>query len=350
MPRSPRPSRAGEGAGALPAYRRSCLRDPRYAPPAAAGGLRAAGNRCAAAVRAARSRVPTLRGHRAARSPASRTRASGSSATFSPDGASASTARRSSPGRGSSPRCSRGLPSHAQAWITRHEDRAPARRVAGLVSAGRSPLPGARRLGHELAPPARDRPAAAGLVGRRALARGLHALHPVSGPRERRRGDSLGRGLRRRPRRPAPARPPIPFHPRASRAAGSALFQVPFYQGPSIQELASRQRPDHRPGYLGTRAERGPFPLDLRPGRRRRRARASRSSAAGTAAADRHDARRSNRSTRPRPRRSLSTPGREADRATTPRWKPISRRSAPRLELLTRLSSPRGRGGEARGG
>lgn len=31
-----------------------------------------------------------------------------------------------------------------------------------------------------------------------------------------------------------------PFHPRASRAAGSALFQVPLLQGPSIRDLSSR--------------------------------------------------------------------------------------------------------------
>jgi len=34
-----------------------------------------------------------------------------------------------------------------------------------------------------------------------------------------------------------------PFHPRSSRAAGSALFQVPLYQGPSIKELESKTVP-----------------------------------------------------------------------------------------------------------
>jgi tRNA G18 (ribose-2'-O)-methylase SpoU len=34
-----------------------------------------------------------------------------------------------------------------------------------------------------------------------------------------------------------------PFHPRSSRAAGPALFQVPLRFGPSIQDLATRQAP-----------------------------------------------------------------------------------------------------------
>src|SRR5208337_2516052 len=34
-----------------------------------------------------------------------------------------------------------------------------------------------------------------------------------------------------------------PFHPKSSRAAGTALFQVPLHEGPSIQELASRHVP-----------------------------------------------------------------------------------------------------------
>ncbi|MEA2631020.1 MAG: hypothetical protein QOE66_1239 [Chloroflexota bacterium] len=34
-----------------------------------------------------------------------------------------------------------------------------------------------------------------------------------------------------------------PFHPRSSRAAGPALFQVPLFLGPSIQDLAVRQGP-----------------------------------------------------------------------------------------------------------
>jgi 16S rRNA (guanine527-N7)-methyltransferase len=34
-----------------------------------------------------------------------------------------------------------------------------------------------------------------------------------------------------------------PFHPKAARAAGPALFQVPLLQGPSIRDLASRQVP-----------------------------------------------------------------------------------------------------------
>ncbi|WP_254053835.1 TrmH family RNA methyltransferase [Singulisphaera sp. GP187] len=34
-----------------------------------------------------------------------------------------------------------------------------------------------------------------------------------------------------------------PFHPKAARAAGPALFQVPLLQGPSIQDLTSDQVP-----------------------------------------------------------------------------------------------------------
>ena len=53
-----------------------------------------------------------------------------------------------------------------------------------------------------------------------------------------------------------------------------------------------RARPDHRPGCLGPRAGRGPIPRNLRPGRGHRGPGTAGAIADGTAAADRHDARR----------------------------------------------------------
>ena len=78
-----------------------------------------------------------------------------------------------------------------------------------------------------------------------------------------------------------------PFHPRSSRAAGSALFQVPLYQGPSIQDLESRTAPIIALDTSGPELGETPFPAPLRPGRRRRGARPSRSPASGPAATDR---------------------------------------------------------------
>ena len=64
------------------------------------------------------------------------------------------------------------------------------------------------------------------VVARRAVARGLHAVRPLPGPRERRRGAPLGRGVRREAGRPAPrGGAPVPSR-RASARPGPALFQV----------------------------------------------------------------------------------------------------------------------------
>ncbi len=51
-----------------------------------------------------------------------------------------------------------------------------------------------------------------------------------------------------------------PFHPRSSRAAGTALFQVPLYQGPSIHELSARQAPLIALENSGPELDQSPFP------------------------------------------------------------------------------------------
>jgi 16S rRNA (guanine527-N7)-methyltransferase len=52
-----------------------------------------------------------------------------------------------------------------------------------------------------------------------------------------------------------------PFHIRSSRAAGPALFQVPLYQGPSIQTLESRCSPIIALDTSGPELSEAPFPL-----------------------------------------------------------------------------------------
>ncbi len=51
-----------------------------------------------------------------------------------------------------------------------------------------------------------------------------------------------------------------PFHPKSSRAAGPALFQIPMFQGPSIHELASRHIPLIALDNSGPELEESPFP------------------------------------------------------------------------------------------
>ena len=51
-----------------------------------------------------------------------------------------------------------------------------------------------------------------------------------------------------------------PFHPRSSRSAGSTLFQVPLYQGPSIQELESQTTPIIALDTSGPELSDAPFP------------------------------------------------------------------------------------------
>jgi len=51
-----------------------------------------------------------------------------------------------------------------------------------------------------------------------------------------------------------------PFHPKSSRAAGTALFQVPLHEGPSIQELASRHVPLIALDNSGPELDQSPFP------------------------------------------------------------------------------------------
>jgi 16S rRNA (guanine527-N7)-methyltransferase len=51
-----------------------------------------------------------------------------------------------------------------------------------------------------------------------------------------------------------------PFHPKSSRAAGSALFQIPLLMGPSIQDLGSRQTPLIALDSLGPPLDEAPFP------------------------------------------------------------------------------------------
>jgi 16S rRNA (guanine527-N7)-methyltransferase len=51
-----------------------------------------------------------------------------------------------------------------------------------------------------------------------------------------------------------------PFHPRASRAAGPALFQVPLVQGPSIREISTRSVPLIALDTAGPDLAEAPFP------------------------------------------------------------------------------------------
>ena len=51
-----------------------------------------------------------------------------------------------------------------------------------------------------------------------------------------------------------------PFHPRSSRAAGTALFQIPLLQGPSIHELESRHVPIIALDTSGPDLSDSPFP------------------------------------------------------------------------------------------
>src|SRR5262249_3362855 len=51
-----------------------------------------------------------------------------------------------------------------------------------------------------------------------------------------------------------------PFHPRAGRAAGSALFQLPFYHGPSLAELRVENVPLIALDTTGTELFDAPFP------------------------------------------------------------------------------------------
>ncbi len=51
-----------------------------------------------------------------------------------------------------------------------------------------------------------------------------------------------------------------PFHPRSSRAAGPALFQVPLYQGPSLTELRVKNVPLIALDTTGPELSEVPFP------------------------------------------------------------------------------------------
>ena len=81
-----------------------------------------------------------------------------------------------------------------------------------------------------------------------------------------------------------------PFHPRSSRAAGSALFQVPLYQGPSIRNRSSRKPPRSSRWIPRVRSWATRPSPSLRPGRGRGGSRPARAPAPGAAATDRHRA------------------------------------------------------------
>jgi tRNA G18 (ribose-2'-O)-methylase SpoU len=51
-----------------------------------------------------------------------------------------------------------------------------------------------------------------------------------------------------------------PFHPRSARAAGPALFQVPLWRGPSIEEVSSTRRPLIALATDGPEIDAEPFP------------------------------------------------------------------------------------------
>lgn len=54
-----------------------------------------------------------------------------------------------------------------------------------------------------------------------------------------------------------------PFHPKSARAAGPALFQVPLWRGPSIQDLASRHAPLIALDTEGPELSSEPFPTSF---------------------------------------------------------------------------------------
>ena len=78
-----------------------------------------------------------------------------------------------------------------------------------------------------------------------------------------------------------------PFHPRSTRAAGTAVFQVPLHHGPSIKDAGIKAGAADRAGYLGPGTLRDAVPSKVRPGRRCRRAGADRATQAGRTPADR---------------------------------------------------------------
>ena len=83
-----------------------------------------------------------------------------------------------------------------------------------------------------------------------------------------------------------------PFLPRASRAAGPALFQVALQTGPPLADLHVQNAPLDRPRLDGARTGNGPISRPVRAGGRRRRARASRCTAGRCPEADPDRARR----------------------------------------------------------
>ena len=100
-----------------------------------------------------------------------------------------------------------------------------------------------------------------------------------------------------------------PFLPRASRAAGPALFQVPLQAGPPLAELRVESAPLIALDMTGPRAGRNAVSGTVRTGRRRGGPRASGGAATGRAPANPDRGRASSRSTRPPRRRLHSTRG-----------------------------------------
>ncbi len=127
-------------------------------------------------------------------------------------------------------------PDRVDAWITDSNGSAAAGRVVDLVSACRCPLQGTRHRGHAVAAVAGERPRDARVVPGRALAGGLHAVRPLSGPGERRGRPAVVGGVRGGAGGPAPrGGPSVPS--KGLPRGGPALFQVPLLRGPSIHDL-----------------------------------------------------------------------------------------------------------------
>ena len=148
-------------------------------------------------------------------------------------------------GRPGGRRGPRPVPGPGRRVADRHQ-REPASRFRGpspLVPAGRSTVPEPRCLGDSIPPAPGPGARDSGVVPFGRLAGRLHAVRPVPGPRERRGGDPLGRGVRRvEGRAPPRVGPPVPPQGGPRRPA-PALFQVALEHGPSIRDLESAEVP-----------------------------------------------------------------------------------------------------------
>ena len=128
-------------------------------------------------------------------------------------------------------------------WISDESGSPPPSGRPDVVPPGEAAFSGSRRGGDERSVALSQRASFLRLGRRGAVARGLHALHPVPGPGER------GSRLSARPRRSgsrdglAQGGGPSLSSPEQPRGRLGDSCQVPLFQGPSIQDLESRTVP-----------------------------------------------------------------------------------------------------------